>query len=136
MTAPKRLASVMAHNGNMCLLLWHHPINVSSIEYCHKTMTCMIQNGIYFILLEYDHELYILVCTCLYSYHHYLFPGANTLNLASFNTGIHNLLVKPGVHTNDFAPIHGRCARIHTAPAEDYTSNQRSAYCFPQVLCE
>ena len=24
--------------------------------------------------------------------------------------------VKPGVHTNDFAPIHGRRARIHTAP--------------------
>ena len=26
--------------------------------------------------------------------------------------------LKPGVHTNDFASIHGRRARIHTAPAE------------------
>ena len=26
--------------------------------------------------------------------------------------------IKPGVHTNDFATIHGRPARIHTAPAE------------------
>ena len=34
--------------------------------------------------------------------------------------------LKPGVHTNDFAPIHGRRARIHTAPEEDNT----------QVLCE
>ena len=41
--------------------------------------------------------------------------------------------VKPGVHTNDFAPIHGRRARIHTAPEEDNTSNQQST---PQVLCE
>ena len=43
---------------------------------------------------------------------------------------------QPGVHTNDFVPIHGRRARIHTAPAEDNTSNQRSMYCFPQALCE
>ena len=41
--------------------------------------------------------------------------------------------VKPGVHTNDFAPIHGRRARIHTAPEEDNTSNQQST---PQALCE
>ena len=41
--------------------------------------------------------------------------------------------VKPGVHTNDFAPIHGRRARIHTAPEEDNTLNQQST---PQVLCE
>ena len=41
--------------------------------------------------------------------------------------------LKPGVHTNDFAPIHGRRARIHTAPEEDNTSNQQST---PQVLCE
>ena len=41
--------------------------------------------------------------------------------------------VKPGVHTNDFAPIHGRRAHIHTAPEEDNTSNQQST---PQVLCE
>ena len=41
--------------------------------------------------------------------------------------------VKPGVHTNDFAPIHGRRTRIHTAPEEDNTSNQQST---PQVLCE
>ena len=41
--------------------------------------------------------------------------------------------IKPGVHTNDFAPIHGRRARIHTAPEEDNTSNQQST---PQVLCE
>ena len=41
--------------------------------------------------------------------------------------------LKPGVHTNDFAPIHGRGARIHTAPEEDTTSNQQST---PQVLCE
>ena len=43
------------------------------------------------------------------------------------------MFVKPGVHTNDFAPIHGRRARIHTAPEEDNTSNQQST---PQVLCE
>ena len=41
--------------------------------------------------------------------------------------------VKPGVHTNDFAPIHGRRARIHTAPAE---STVDSTYCLPQALCE
>ena len=41
--------------------------------------------------------------------------------------------VKPGVHTNDFATIHGRPVRIHTAPAEDNTSNQLST---PQALCE
>ena len=40
---------------------------------------------------------------------------------------------KPGVHTNDFAPIHGRRARIHTAPAE---STVDSTYCLPQALCE
>ena len=32
--------------------------------------------------------------------------------------------LKPGVHTNDFATIHGRPVRIHAAPAEDNTSNQ------------
>ena len=41
--------------------------------------------------------------------------------------------LKPGVHTNDFASIHGRRARIHTGPEEDNTSNQQST---PQVLCE
>ena len=41
--------------------------------------------------------------------------------------------LKPGVHTNDFAPIHGRRARIHTAPAE---STVDSTYCLPQALCE
>ena len=41
--------------------------------------------------------------------------------------------IKPGVHTNDFAPIHGRRARIHTAPAE---STVDSTYCLPQALCE
>ena len=41
--------------------------------------------------------------------------------------------LKPGVHTNDFAPIDGRRARIHTAPAE---STVDSTYCLPQVLCE
>ena len=41
--------------------------------------------------------------------------------------------LKPGVHTNDFATIHGRPMRIHTAPAEDNTSNQQST---PQALCE
>ena len=41
--------------------------------------------------------------------------------------------LKPGVHTNDFATIHGRPVRIHTAPAEDNTSNQQST---PQALCE
>ena len=30
--------------------------------------------------------------------------------------------LKPGVHTNDFAPIHGRRARIHTAPAVSSSS--------------
>ena len=41
--------------------------------------------------------------------------------------------LKPGVHTNDFTTIHGRPASIHTAPAEDNTSNQPST---PQALCE
>ena len=41
--------------------------------------------------------------------------------------------LKPGVHTNDFATIHGRPARIHTAPAE---STVDSTYCLPQALCE
>ena len=41
--------------------------------------------------------------------------------------------LKPGVHTNDVAPIHGRRARIHTAPAE---STVDSTYCLPQALCE
>ena len=41
--------------------------------------------------------------------------------------------LKPGVHTNEFAPIRGRPVRIHTAPAEDNTSNQQST---PQALCE
>ena len=41
--------------------------------------------------------------------------------------------LKPGVHTNDFATIHGRPVRIHTAPAEDNTSNEQST---PQALCE
>ena len=56
--------------------------------------------------------------------------------------------LKPGIHTNDFAPIHGRRARIHTAPEEDNTSNQQSTpqvpeedntsnqQSTPQVLCE
>ena len=43
------------------------------------------------------------------------------------------LCLKPGVHTNDFAPIHRRRARIHTAPAE---STVDSTYCLPQALCE
>ena len=37
--------------------------------------------------------------------------------------------VKPGVHTNDFAPIHGRRARIHTAPEEDNRINSRLRRC-------
>ena len=37
------------------------------------------------------------------------------------------------MYTNDFATIHGRPVRIHTAPAEDNTSNQQST---PQALCE
>ena len=41
--------------------------------------------------------------------------------------------LKPGVHTNDFATIHGRPARIHTAPAE---STVDSTYCLPRALCE
>ena len=41
--------------------------------------------------------------------------------------------VKPGIHTKDFATIHGRLARIHTAPAE---STVDSTYCLPQALCE
>ena len=41
--------------------------------------------------------------------------------------------IKPGVHTNDFVTIHGRPARIHTAPAE---STVDSTYCLPQALCE
>ena len=45
----------------------------------------------------------------------------------------HGRSLKPGVHTNDFAPIHGRRARIHTAPAE---STVDSTYCLPQALCE
>ena len=43
------------------------------------------------------------------------------------------LALKPGVHTNDFAPIHGRRVRIHTAPAD---STVDSTYCLPQALCE
>ena len=43
------------------------------------------------------------------------------------------MCIKPGVHTNDLATIHGRPVRIHTAPAEDNTSNQQST---PQALCE
>ena len=46
------------------------------------------------------------------------------------------VLVKPGVHSNDFAPIHGRRARIHRSPTENYTSNQKSTYSFPQAICE
>ena len=46
---------------------------------------------------------------------------------------IRNERIKPGVHTNDFATIHGRPARIHTAPAE---STVDSTYCLPQALCE
>ena len=46
---------------------------------------------------------------------------------------VQSLRVKPGVHTNDLAPIHGRRARIHTAPAE---STVDSTYCLPQALCE
>ena len=38
-------------------------------------------------------------------------------NISQFVDATSNLL-KPGVHTNDFAPIHGRRARIHIAPAE------------------
>ena len=34
---------------------------------------------------------------------------------------------------NDFDTIHGRPARIHTAPAE---STVDSTYCLPQALCE
>ena len=44
--------------------------------------------------------------------------------------------LKPGEHTNDFALIHGRCARIQRSPAENYTSNQKSKYSFPQAICE
>ena len=47
--------------------------------------------------------------------------------------GVNAEHLKPGVHTNDFAPIHGRRARIHTAPAE---STVDSTYCLPQALCE
>ena len=46
---------------------------------------------------------------------------------------LRELGVKPGVHTNDFVTIHGRPARIHTAPAE---STVGSMYCLPQALCE
>ena len=55
--------------------------------------------------------------------------GENGLNLCN----IFDAPLKPGVHTNDFATIHGRPVRIHTAPAEDNTSNQQST---PQALCE
>ena len=41
-----------------------------------------------------------------------------------------------GVHTNDFAPIHGRRARIHRSPAENYTSTFDSTYSFPLAICE
>ena len=44
-----------------------------------------------------------------------------------------HICVKPGVHTNDFDTIHGRPARIHTAPAE---STVDPTYCLPQALCE
>ena len=42
--------------------------------------------------------------------------------------------LKPDVH--DFAPIHGRCTRIHRSPTENYTSNQKSTFGFPQAICE
>ena len=51
-------------------------------------------------------------------------PGRQSCQIAS---------LKPGVHTNDFAPIHGRPVRIHTAPSE---STVDSTYCLPQALCE
>ena len=44
--------------------------------------------------------------------------------------------LKPGVHTNDFALIYGRRARIHRSPTENYTSNQKSTFGFPQAICE
>ena len=45
-------------------------------------------------------------------------------------------ILKPGVHTYDFAPIHGRRAHIHRSPTENYTSIQKSTYSFPQAICE
>ena len=63
-------------------------------------------------------------------------PGCSTL-LAPFDdvTGGKQSSdrIKPSVHTNDFDTIHGRPARIHTAPAE---STVDSTYCLPQALCE
>ena len=56
-------------------------------------------------------------------------PKGSTL----YGGRVAHMRVKPGVHTNDFATIHGRPVRIHTAPAEDNTSNQQST---PQALCE
>ena len=46
------------------------------------------------------------------------------------------LVIKPDVHTNDFAPIHGRRAHIHTALAENNTSTFDSTFRLPQALCE
>ena len=47
------------------------------------------------------------------------------------------MCIKPGVHTNDFAPIHGRRAHIHRSPVtENYMSNQKSTYSFPQAICK
>ena len=51
---------------------------------------------------------------------------------AASDTLDHGILLKPGVHTNDFAPIHGRRALIHTALAENNTSPFDST----QALCE
>ena len=74
-------------------------------------------------------------------------PGVTVKNKSNYNArytafkhqieqlSIVNLIecLKPGVHTNDFVTIHGRPARIHTAPAE---STVDSTYCLPQALCE
>ena len=56
-----------------------------------------------------------------------------------------NAIVPPAVttrarhlkHILTISPRFTVAARyIHTAPAEDNTSNQRSTHCFPQALCE
>ena len=62
-----------------------------------------------------------------------MYIGSDMSTVPHFAEESRFVTLKPGVHTNDFAPIHGRRARIHTAPEEDNTSNQQSTQ---QVLCE
>ena len=56
--------------------------------------------------------------------------------VTNYSKGHSKQQLKPGVHTNDFAPIHGRRARIHRSPAGNYMSTFDSTYNFPPAICE